>query len=129
MATATVIHFGIDECQLVQVLRQAGYKVHELASLDQLRLHLEGVEDLDAVIVSQSEPHCVGHATDLVRQHSGAPLILFRCSDVVLDESRFDRVYSVFTPTSHWLFETAVLVMQAKELRAQSEALRFGRIR
>jgi hypothetical protein len=124
MATATVLHFGSDDCHRVRVLRHAGYEVRELDSLDRLRLNLESGEDVDAVIVSEEGARYAEQAADLVRQHSGAPLVLFRQSHVNLDESRFDRVYPSLTPPPLWLFETAVIVMQSKELRAQSEWLR-----
>jgi len=124
VALAAIFHFGKDECQRVSVLRQVGYKVRKSDSLDRLRLHLVRNKNVDAVIVSDPEPHCAEQAADLVRQHSGAPLILFRGSDIALDESLFDRVFSSQVPPAKWLFDTAVVVMQCKELRAQSEELR-----
>lgn len=123
MEIATVIHFGKDDSQRVPALRHVGYEVRESDSLDRLRLNLEG-DEADAVIVSEVEPRCAEKAAILVRQCSGAPLILFRRLNATLDESRFDRVYSLLIPTSHWLFEMAVIVMQSKELRAASERLR-----
>jgi hypothetical protein len=123
MADATVIHFGSDDCDRVQALQAAGYEVRESISLDTLRRDIER-DDVDAVIVSEAEPGATEKAAALVRQHTGAPLILFRRSQAALDESRFDRVFSWLIPAAHWLFETAVLVMQSKELRGQSEDLR-----
>jgi hypothetical protein len=120
MATAKVIHFGSDDCHRVQVLRQAGYEVCESESLERLPLDLEG-DGVDAVIVSEVEPRCAEKVAILVRQHSGAPLILFRCPSVAHDESRFDRVYDSLVPTADWLSETAELVVQSKH--AASERL------
>ncbi|HKF50284.1 MAG TPA: hypothetical protein VKB38_23180 [Terracidiphilus sp.] len=124
MAAATVIHFGDDDCHRVEVLRGAGYEVDEFNSLDRLRLHLVSRKHVDAVIVSEVEPRCAEQAAELVREHSGAALILFRRPDVTLDDSGFDRVFPSVARPPHWLFDTAVVVMQSKELRAQSERLR-----
>jgi hypothetical protein len=112
-------------------LRHAGYEVHDLQSLDRLRLDLENDENVDAVIVSEATPHRAEQAATVVREHGDAPLILFRRPGTVLDESRFDRVYSEPTPTSYWLFDTAVLAMQSQRLRASSASVRsvFKRLR
>jgi hypothetical protein len=123
MAAAKVIHFGCDDCYRINVLRHVGYEVRESDSLERLQRDLERDEDLDAVIIAGVAPRCAEQAAVLVRQHSGAPLILFRRPDDALDESRFDRVFSWFSPDTHWLYSTAVLVMQSKELRTQSERL------
>ena len=124
MATATVIHFGTDDCLRVPALRSAGYEVLVSDTLEELKLSLDHGEGVDAVIVSGSQPCCIEKAAALVRQHSSAPLILFRQPDAKHNESRFDRVYSGQVAEAQWLFETAVLVMQCKELRAQAEHLR-----
>jgi hypothetical protein len=119
MATTTVIHFGSDVCQRVLVLRRAGYEVRELDSLDDLRLDL-GSEAVDVVIVSEVEPSRAEQAAYVAREHSDAPLILFRDSSAVPDKGLFDLVFSSFTPGAQWLSETAVVIMQSKELRARS---------
>ena len=124
MAAAKVIHFGCDDCYRIKVLRHVGYEVRESDSLDRLRLDLERGNDVDAVIVAGVPPQRAEQAAVLVRQYSPAPLILFRRSNDELDESRFDRVFSWFSPDTHWLYSTALLVMQSKELRAQAEHLR-----
>jgi len=123
MAAATVVHFGWDDCHRVQTLQAAGYEVRESVSLDKLKLDVER-DDVDAVIVSEAEPDSTERAAVLVRQHSGAPLILFRRSIAALNISRFDRVYSSFIAPPFWLFETAVVVMQSRSLRAESKRLR-----
>lgn len=124
MATGTVIHFGKDDCSRIPALKNAGYEVLESDTLDRLKLHLERGEGVDAVIICGMEPSCTIKAASLARQRSSAPLILFRRPDVKHSLSRFDRVFPAHSPNAHWLFETAVLVMQCKELRAQAESLR-----
>jgi hypothetical protein len=120
MAAATVIHFGSRDLYRVPMLRNAGYEVRESDSLDRLRIELERNEDLDAVIMSEVDPRCAELAATLVRERSSAPLILFCRPDVRIDESQFDRVFSLFYPKSFWLYETAVLVIERQKLRANS---------
>jgi hypothetical protein len=123
MGSATVIHYGEDDCSRVPALKNAGYEVLVSDSLDRLKLDLERGE-VDAVIVSGLQPRCTKKAAVLVRRRCSAPLILFRGTDVKHDVNRFDRVFSSQVPEAHWLFDTAVLVMQCKELRGQAETLR-----
>jgi hypothetical protein len=123
MAAASVIHFGSDDPYRVPALRNAGYEVRESDSLDRLRMELERDENVDAVIVSETEPPHAEQAADLARQHCRAPVILFRPPQHQVDESRFDRVFSWFIPEAIWLYETAVLVMRTKELTAESQRL------
>jgi hypothetical protein len=124
MASATLIHFGSDDCLRIPVLRRAGYEVRMPLSLDSLRLDLQDDDDVDAIIVSGAEPACAKRAIHLVRRRSSAPLILFRRPDAAIEEGGFDRVFSPSMTEPQWLFEMAVVVMQHRELRAQSDRLR-----
>jgi len=102
---AQVIHFGGDDCYRVPVLRAAGFEVRAVRSLNKLRVGLQSDGQVDAVIVSEAEPQCAEKAAVIMRQHSGAPLILFRRPGVALDESRFDRVYDSLVPGAYWLLK------------------------
>lgn len=123
VAKAKVIHVGSDDCHRVEVLRRNGFEVLMSDSLDGLRLHLERETDVDAVFVTEETPQRAERAATLVRQHSGVPLILFRRSHTSLDESWFDRVYAPLVRPAAWLFETAVVIMQVRELRAGVRAV------
>ena len=107
---ARVIHFGRDDCYRVLVLRYLGYEVWESESLDALRTNLECDDAVDAVIISEELPYSIEQAASIARQHRAAPLILFCHSEGMLDESRFDRVYSSFVPPDLWVSETATLI-------------------
>jgi hypothetical protein len=124
MDIAKVIHFGNDDCHRVQSLRRVGFEVFVSNSLDRLRLQLESETGVGAVLVSEETPQQAEQAAALVREYCDVPLILFRDSEVALDESRYDRVYTSRVPTPHWLYETAVLVDQSQTLRTNSERLK-----
>jgi hypothetical protein len=94
MAAGRVIHFGSDDCNRVQALRQVGYEVRVSESLDRLRLDLEGAEGVDAVMVAEGARRTTERAAAMVRHYSGAPLILFRRTNAPLSVKLFDRVYS-----------------------------------
>jgi len=119
MATARVLHFGPDDCDRVQELRDVGYDVCVSHSLNQLQSQLEGPEAIHAVMVEEGNPRSTRQAATLVRRRTAAPLILFRRTEVPLNLKRFDRVYSHSEPARHWLFDTAVLVEQLRMLEAQ----------
>jgi hypothetical protein len=123
MATARVIHFGNDAYQRVQTLQKVGYVVRVSDSLSQLRLDLERDESVGAVTVAEGSRRTTERAAAIVRQYSGAPLILFRCSNGPLSVKRFDRVYQSSAPAPSWLFDMAVLVEQS--LRLQTDARRL----
>jgi hypothetical protein len=104
----------------VLVLRYLGYEVRESESLDALRINLECNDVVDAVIISEDLPHTIEQAAAIVRQHIAAPLILFCHPECMLDESRFDRVYSSFVPPSLWVLETATLIEKGRALREEA---------
>lgn len=129
MATATVIHFGRDDFNRIELLQRVGFEVLVLNSLEQLPVHLKDAVDtgephVDAVLVSEETPESAVTAAAFIRQHSDVPLILLRRSEAALDESRFDRVYDSHVAPSIWLYETAVVVEQSQMLRRESEDLR-----
>jgi hypothetical protein len=120
MAAATVIHFGSRDLYRVPMFWNAGYEVLESDSLDRLRIALEHDDDIDAVIMSEVDPRCAELAATLVRARSSVPLILFCHPHVRIDESQFDRVFSLFYPKSFWLYETTVLVIESQKLGASA---------
>ena len=86
--TARVIHFGLDDCYRVQVLRSAGYEVHESESLAGLAQDLQRDPGVDAVIVSEGTARITEEAAEIARDRGASPVVLFRCSRVHLDEKR-----------------------------------------
>ena len=120
---AQVIHFGGDDCHRVQVLRWAGFDVHESDSLESLREYLRGGA-VDAIILAEDSRHA-DQAAAFIRRHTSAPLILFRRHQFEIDERNFDRVYQWLVPPAVWLTETAELIAQSQALRKASAALRL----
>jgi hypothetical protein len=82
----------------------------DVGPFNALRTILECDDAVDAVIISEELPYSIEQAAAIARQHSAAPLILFCHSAGMLDESRFDRVYSSFVPPDLWVSETATLI-------------------
>ncbi len=128
---ARVIHFGIDDCHRLMVLRNAGYAVDECVSLVQLRSALKAQASAEAVFVSEGESIPQQAVATLTRTHSSAPLILFQGTNCVADEPAFDLVVPNFTPPDVWLNHIKSLIEQSKAIRdraqflvAQSEMLR-----
>jgi hypothetical protein len=121
---ARVIHFGIDECYRIPVLRDAGYDVSEVKTLPELKTRLTSREQVDAVIVSEVGTRTVEEAASLAREHGVAPLILFQRPNDDLNESQYDAIYwSIVTP-GEWLSETAQLIAVCRKTREKSKALR-----
>jgi hypothetical protein len=123
MAAATVIHFGRDESDRMEALQDVGIEVLESDSLDRLRMHFGREADVHAVLVSEETPECAEEVAAFVQRHSPAPVILLRCSEAALDESRFDRVYAPHKAMPFWVLEMAVVIEQFRMSLAQSRAL------
>ena len=110
---AKILHFGWDDCYRVQVLRGAGFAVVESETLEELCDHLQRGEPVDAVILSEAVPCTIEQAAAIVRTHCAAPMILFRRSLCLVDESAFDLVFAWFIPPPEWLEKTAELIAQS----------------
>lgn len=121
---ARVIYFGDDDCYRVPVLRSAGYEVFQPQTLDELNAGLQKDAQVDAVFVSEDERRTTLGAIELVREHCTAPLILFRRSNIHLQENLCDQVYWPGARPEEWLSDTAELIAQCRESREQSQKLR-----
>jgi hypothetical protein len=129
---ARVIHFGCDECYRIPVLKSAGYVVYEPQTLDELSIDLLQNGPVDAVIISEDDRKITERAMVVAREHSTAPLVLFRRSSADLNEILCDRVFSPGVRPEEWLPVTAELIAQCRQarehsagLREQSQQLRF----
>ena len=117
---ARVIHFGWDDCYRVQVLRSVGYEVRESHSLEGLRVDLQRDEHVDAIVVSEDNWQQTQQAAAMARQHSAAPLILFRRTANPIDQKLFDQVYSPLVPPEQWVSQTAELIAKSWALQKDS---------
>lgn len=114
---ATILHFGYDYCYRVSLLRSAGYAVKEARSLSTLERNLKQ-NPVQAVILSETNPRIAERVADVVRQHSRAPVILFRRSPADLDVSKFDQIYSASVSPPVWLLNIEALIAQRSPLCA-----------
>lgn len=120
---ARVIHFGVDKCHRLTVLRRAGYSVDACNSLGQLRLALLSEIDPDVVMMSDDDGSVPADAISLTRSESLAPVIFFPSSDRGAELAQFDLVVPTFTPSDDWLLDLAILIVRSRRIRARSQIL------
>ena len=120
---AHVLHIGMDDCHRVAVLRSVGYRVDECASLLQLATALEGPKGADAVFLTESDSIPPEQAISLAREHSEAPVILFRRSTYGTSDDDFDLVIPPLTAPEKWLQEVRSLLDWSRMGRVQAQAI------
>jgi len=118
---ARVIHFGVDDCYRLSVLRRAGYIIHDCSNLIQLGAALEA--DADAVMVNDSDGSVPEHAISLARSRSSAPIVLFPNSSRIYRADQIDLVVPTFTPPQEWLLELANLIVHSRAVQECSRLL------
>jgi hypothetical protein len=122
---ARVIHFGVDDCYRLSVLRRAGYDIDDCSNLIQLRAVLESNGEADAVMVNDSTGSIPEFVFSLARARSAAPIILFpNSSRTYQTEQEVDLIVPSFTPPEEWLLKLATLIVRSRALRAYSQLLR-----
>ena len=120
---ARVIHFGVDDCHRLMVLRSAGFSVDIFSSLGQLRTFLLAGGEADVLFLSDSDDGVPEDAMSLARTHSSAPVVLFRSTNQTYQESRFDLVVHALTPPEVWLHQVNALIARSRGVRARSVEL------
>ncbi len=124
---ARVIHFGVDDCYRLSVLRRAGYDVDDCSDEIQLRAVLETMGEADAVMVNDSDGSIPESVISLARARCAAPIILFpNASRTYSAEQEVDLVVPSFTPPQEWLLKLANLIVRSRTLRAYSQLLQAG---
>ena len=117
---ARVIHFGLDECYRLNVLRRAGYEINECRNLIQFRTALESTFDTDAVMVNGSVSKQV---ISLARLRSPVPIVVFPGAKRTISVQDADLVVPSFTPPEKWLLDLANLIVRSRAIRAYSQLL------
>jgi len=120
---ARVIHFGIDECHRLKVLRRAGYEIEACGNLLQLRAALDSQSDAVAIMVNDSDGSVPLQAISVVRSRTSAPIILFPDSVRTYKTEEIDLVVPSFTPPNEWLLDLANLIAHSRAIRARSQLL------
>jgi hypothetical protein len=115
---ARVIHFGPDDCHRLIVLQSAGFSVDACNSLGQLRASLTVGGEADAVVMSDADGIAPDEVVSLAKTHSTAPVVLFRGTNRVYEDSRFDLVVHTLTRPEVWLNEVNTLIAKGRVLRA-----------
>jgi hypothetical protein len=118
---ARVIHFGVDDCYRLSVLRRAGYVIEDCSNLIQLRDALEA--DADAVMLNDSHGSVPENAISLARSRTLAPIVLFPNSKRSYPTEQIDLVVPTFTPPQEWLLELANLIVHSRAVQEYSRLL------
>jgi CRP/FNR family transcriptional regulator len=122
--TARIVHFGIDDCDRLRTLRDAGYAVDSSNSLTELQSFLSSNEQIDAVAITESSGSAASNVISLIRASSDAPLILFQGWNSNANESKFNLVVPVLAPPDMWLKEIGALTEHSRIRHAKSPLLR-----
>jgi hypothetical protein len=120
---ARVIHFGVDKCHRLNVLKRAGYAVDACSSLVQLRHALQSEIDADVVMMSDDDGSVPSEAIALTHAESLIPVIFFPSTDRSEETAGFDLVVPTFTPPEDWLLDLAILIVRSRAIRARSQLM------
>jgi hypothetical protein len=120
---ARVIHFGVDVCYRLNVLRRAGYVISNCSNLIQLGAALDTGADADAVMINDSDGSVPEHAISLARSRTLAPIVLFPNSKRSYPTEQIDLVVPTFTPPQEWLLELANLIVHSRAVQEYSRLL------
>lgn len=113
---ARVIHYGVDNCHRLTILRSLGYSVDDCSSLLQLREALTAGNKTGAVFITEDEPQGCQAAVSLAKSCTSAPLVLFRRSNADCCEGSFDLVIESLTPPQDWLHAVQGLITRCRSL-------------
>jgi hypothetical protein len=121
--SASLIHFGVDDCYRVPVLKEAGFFVEECRSVRRLHSALLGSPEPDAVAIAESDEIEVTEAVFLVRSNCAAPLILFQGRNRCFETSGFNLVIPPLTEPHAWLNDLVSLIEHSQMIRSRSQSI------
>lgn len=121
---ARVIHFGLDDCYRLNVLRRAGYDIADCNNLVELCNALESDTEADAVMVNDSQGSIPLQVISTTRSRTAAPIILFPHSRRTYNAAKIDLMVAAFTPPEEWLLDLANLIIHFRTVRAMSQLIR-----
>jgi hypothetical protein len=121
MATSSLVHFGVDSCFRLPVLRSAGFRISECDVLDELPIAL--ASDPDAIVLEEEPQFLMEQAIALTRLQSTAPLIVF-ASETLRQAPPVDLVIRPLTTPEMWLWEIESLIARCQQLRAEAREIR-----
>ena len=121
--TTRVIHYGVDDCHRLTVLRGIGYAVEDCSSLAELRAALSQNRDAEAVLISEMEGDVPEDAAALAKCSSQAPLVLFRISNGFCREEKFDLIVEALASPQQWVSDVNALIQRSRTLDASSQSV------
>jgi hypothetical protein len=121
---ASLIHFGIDRCDRIAILKGVGFSISECRSLPGLRSRLIHLPEPDAVAIAEDDEIEADGAISLVRSASTAPLVLFQSRNQTLQISRFNLVVPPLTAPQAWLDDLTKLIGESRALLNRSRMMR-----
>jgi hypothetical protein len=98
-----VLSFGYDACHRWAVLRLAGFTVNQCGSTRELREHLMGSHDVDAVIMVEDIVSVPPEVIVAARSYFTGPLVLFEGRYPVKHQDGFDLCIPILTRPEVWL--------------------------
>lgn len=121
---SSVLYFGPDEWNRVQVLESAGYAVHQCLKISDLESEL-GKSPQPAVVVMNSFGHAsFVPAVELVHlQAASARIIAFPSAGESGFEKTVDLVVPPLTPPEEWLKDMAALLERSRAVQKASQAV------
>lgn len=119
---ARVIHFGIDDCHRLSVLRRAGYDIEKCSNLIEFETALD--TGADAIMVDDGDGSVPEDVISLAHTRSAAPIILFPNITREYPIQEVDLAVPSLTPPHEWLLGLANLIIRTRALIASSELLR-----
>ncbi|HEX6495765.1 MAG TPA: hypothetical protein VF018_09795, partial [Acidobacteriaceae bacterium] len=117
-----VIHVGMDYWQRMLVLNRGGLRPKLCADPQSLSTLLTGTGTVDAVVISESPGLDVSLVTDVVRNHTSCPVILFPLKHDDYDEGKFDLVVPSLTPPGKWVEAIRATIRCSQETCQQSRS-------
>lgn len=122
--SATLVHFGQDECARLMVLARAGYTVESCGtSLPKLTAQLRR-GDVLAVAVTEDVPVECEKVVALTRAATKAPLILFAGVHKQCHASDFDLIIHPGVHVHEWLHWVQKMIENSRAVRAESVSTR-----
>jgi len=118
-----LIHFGVDDCYRVPVLKEAGFRVEECHSLPRLDSALTHFPEPDVVAIAESDEIEAKEAMSLVHSSCAAPLVLFQGRNRCFETSEFRLVIPPLTEPRVWLNDLVSLIEQSRATRSQSRSV------
>ncbi len=118
-----IVHFGVDDCWRVAVLRHAGHAVETCGtSMESLTARLQ--TSPDAVVFTEDGEPCGDDYFRFSRSLSVSPIVLFEGLRRCIPSNLADLPIPVGTNVAVWLPAINALIEETRRLRGQTRDMR-----